>query len=248
MTFSPAPAPSAAADDATLVARYISGDDAAFTVLLHRHQRPVYTILKRIVGDSDLAADLTQDVFIKIIDKLRSGTYQENGLFKSWLLRVAHNTAIDVIRRQKEVAYTLDMVPTLDKTSTSRGTGASLPDRDLTPDARLERDDMHAHLRRLIEDLPIAQRQVLLMRHYGQMTFQDIAEATGVSVNTALGRMRYALHNLRRRMQPAAGASLLLAALLAMPPITKPLTFSVPPAEDYHDQNLYPRDADPVRL
>jgi RNA polymerase sigma factor (sigma-70 family) len=247
----------AAADDATLVSRYLAGDDHAFASLLARHQSRVFTTLVLIVRDQALAEDLTQDTFVKVVKMLREGRYQHEGKFGAWVCRIAHNLGIDATRRQKRQAMvSLDAPLATDRpTASLPGRGALLPDAAApSPEATAIRQENHDHLRRLIEDLPAAQRE---------MTFQEIADATGVSVNTALGRMRYALVNLRRRMLPTAsatGASLLLGLLLAAGG-----SFSIPSAEtgralrpgeatlfsleaDSDDSTLYPGNADPVRL
>lgn len=262
----PAPA-SAAADDTTLVARYVAGDDHAFAPLLARHQGRVFTTLVLIVRDRALAEDLTQDTFIKAVKMLREGRYEDAGKFGAWVCRIAHNLGIDATRRAKRslVVASLDtpLHPTTDRP------GVVLPTRlmfladttAVSAEDALIRTESHDHLRRLIQDLPVAQRQVLLMRHYGEMTFQDIADATGVSVNTALGRMRYALLNLRRRMHRTAtgGTSLLLLTLLAATTTTTAppraagaadstcFTFTIPPF-DSDDSTLYPGNAAPLRV
>lgn len=250
MTFSPAPVPAAAADDATLVARYMAGDDAAFAPLLLRHQGRVFTLLLLIVRNRSLAEDLTQEAFIKVIRKLQAGEYHETGKFGSWVGSIAHRVALDALRRRKRKnAFSLDVtLHSLDGEPLLARFADNLPDAAPTPDMLLQQQDEREYMRRYIEELPAYQKQVLLMRHYGQLSFQEIAVATGVSTNTAVSRLRRALHNLRSRLAPVStGASLLLATLLAMPPITRPLTFALTSA-NAHDQNLYPRDADPVRV
>ena len=266
-----APAASSAADDATLLARYLTGDDHAFAPLLARHQSRVFTRLVLIVHDRALAEDLTQDTFIKVIKMLRDGRYQDEGKFGAWVCRIAHNLAIDTTRRLKRTA-TVSLDAPIGAAPTDRPNYA-LPTRaafttDTTapsPETLTIQTEGRDHLRRLIEELPVAQRQVLLMRHYGDMTFQEIADATGVSVNTALGRMRYALVNLRRRMLPTAsvsatGASLLMLTLLATGGATgttisrtsrnirSELFTYFSPEPDSDDPNFYPRDAHPVRI
>ncbi len=259
MNFSPAPAASPAADDATLVAQYVAGDDHAFSLLLSRHQSRVFSTLLLIVRDRAVAEDLTQDTFIKAVAVLRAGRYADEGKFGPWVCRIAHNLAIDATRRRKRAA-TVSLDAPADRP------GASLPIHpsylaDSTapsPESVAIREEGHEQLRQLIQELPAAQRQVLLMRHYGDMTFQEIADATGVSVNTALGRMRYALLNLRRRMLPSAttGASMLLAIILGgssfvTNTVADPLrraadlsdTFYSP---DSDDPTLYPGNADPL--
>ena len=142
--------------------------------------------------DEDVAEDLLQDTFIKAIHTLKSGRYNEEGKFAPWICRIAHNLAIDSFRRGKRV-------PHISLTDNDRLTN-TLTSADDGPDDLLSRTETHAHLRALIQELPAPQKEVLLMRHYGDMSFQEIADATGVSINTALGRMRYALINLRKKM------------------------------------------------
>lgn len=199
--------------DSALIDLYLAGRESAFAQLLQRHQSRVYTTIFLVVRDEDLADDLTQDTFIKAIRTLKSGRYQDEGKFGSWLCRIAHNLAIDAFRRAKRAPQT-----SLDD---NIGLTNSLHLSEESADDMLSREESHAHLRQLIQQLPAAQKEVLLMRHYGEMSFQEIADATGVSINTALGRMRYALLNLRKKM---AAYSLL------------------------YDTNLTPLHAAPVRV
>jgi len=180
------------ASDSALIALYLTGHQAAFAQLLDRHQARVFTTIHLVVRDEDLAEDLTQDTFIKAIHTLQSGRYQDEGKFGSWLCRIAHNLAIDAFRRAKRAPQT--------SLSDNMGLANSLHLAEEGADDALGREEGHAHLRLLIQELPPAQKEVLLMRHYGDMSFQEIADATGVSINTALGRMRYALINLRKKM------------------------------------------------
>lgn len=178
--------------DSALISLYLAGQEAAFARLLERHQARVFTTIELIVRDEDLANDLTQDVFVKAVHMLQSGRYTDEGKFGSWICRVAHNLAIDAFRRHKRVPHTRldDHAQLVNR----------LPLPAEAADEALSREETHARLRELIQELPAAQKEVLLMRHYGDMSFQEIADATGVSINTALGRMRYALINLRKKM------------------------------------------------
>ena len=142
--------------------------------------------------DEDVAEDLLQDTFIKAIHTMKSGRYNEEGKFAPWICRIAHNLAIDSFRRNKRT-------PHISLTDNDR-LANTLTIADDGPDDLLAREETHTRLRALIQELPAAQKEVLLMRHYGDMSFQEIADATGVSINTALGRMRYALINLRKKM------------------------------------------------
>ncbi|WP_028979103.1 RNA polymerase sigma factor [Sporocytophaga myxococcoides] len=179
--------------DAKLVSLYISGDENSFAQLLKRHKTKVYTTIYLIVKDQYIAEDLLQETFIKAIKKLKSGDYNEEGKFLPWIVRIAHNLAIDYFRREKRY-------PTIIMEDGSNIFNSLDFSEDSTESLQIK-DETHAILRKLIQTLPEPQREVLLMRHYGEMSFQEIADATGVSINTALGRMRYALINLRKKLE-----------------------------------------------
>ncbi len=179
--------------DSALVTLYLAGQESAFALLLERHRSRAFTTILLIVRDEDAAEDLLQDAFIKAIQVLKSGRYQDEGKFASWICRIAHNLAIDWFRRNKRAPHLSLSADDSPLPDTLRGT-------DPGADEDMERAETHAQLRRLIQELPEAQKEVLLMRHYGDLSFQEIADATGVSINTALGRMRYALINLRKKM------------------------------------------------
>ncbi len=181
--------------DAELIGRFRGGDPRAFDELLSRHKQKVYTTAFLIVKDRYVAEDILQEAFIKAIDKLRRDDYTEEGKFGPWVARIAHNMAIDHFRRQKRYPTVLtedgsDVFQSMDFVAESF-------------ENEKIRKETHTQLRALIQTLPEAQREVLIMRHYGEMSFKDIAEAQGVSINTALGRMRYALINLRKRLKSA---------------------------------------------
>lgn len=180
--------------DAELIALYQSKNEEAFKVLLNRYKSKVYTTIYFIVKDRELAEDLTQDTFCKLIDLIKVGKYKEDGKFKQWLMRMAHNLAIDnyrklskrtMVREQED----FDLFGTL-----------NLPIDGV--DTTLIKKEIHQKLRECILDLPKEQKQVLIMRQYTGLSFQEIADQTGVSINTALGRMRYALLNLRKQLTP----------------------------------------------
>ncbi|HEX8531287.1 MAG TPA: sigma-70 family RNA polymerase sigma factor [Cytophagales bacterium] len=179
-------------DDGTLVSRYIKGDEKAFQSLLQRHKSRVYTTIYLIVKDTYLAEDLLQDTFVKAITTIKTGRYNEEGKFLPWILRIAHNLAIDYFRRDKRY-------PTIILEDGSNVFNTLDFSEDSAESIQI-RNESHARLREMIQRLPEQQREVLMMRHYGEMSFQEIADATGVSINTALGRMRYALINLRKQM------------------------------------------------
>jgi len=180
-------------NDSELVSRYIqNGDEHAFETLVRRYKSKVYTTIYLIVKDTYVAEDLLQDTFIKAVDVLRSGKYNDEGKFLPWVLRIAHNMAIDYFRREKRYPNIVfedgsSVFNTLDFAE------------DSIEEMQIK-TETHNHLRDLIKRLPDSQREVLVMRHYEDMSFQEIADATGVSINTALGRMRYALINLRKMM------------------------------------------------
>ncbi|RDV14073.1 RNA polymerase subunit sigma-24 [Pontibacter diazotrophicus] len=178
--------------DSALISLYIAGKESAFEQLVNRHKNKVYTTIYLIVKDSYTAEDLLQDAFIKAIHTMKSGRYNEEGKFSSWICRIAHNLAIDHFRKEKRSPMiTLeDGSNVFNNMSFSEDSAESLQIKE----------DTHARLRELIQTLPQTQREVLMMRHYAEMSFQEIADATGVSINTALGRMRYALINLRKKM------------------------------------------------
>lgn len=179
--------------DAELLSQYKNGNEEAFSVLLNRHQDRVFTTIYVIVKDQPLAEDLMQEVFIKAIRTIKSGKYNEEGKFLPWILRIAHNIAIDQFRKEKRYP-TIVMEDGSNIFNTLDFSEGSFEDIQI-------KQDTYDLLKRYIKELPDAQREVLVMRHYMQMSFQEIAEATGVSINTALGRMRYALINLRKKLK-----------------------------------------------
>ena len=178
--------------DKELIGRYLKGDHNSLERLIHRHQNRIYAYILMIVKDKDLADDLYQDTFIKVINTLRSGAYNEEGKFLQWVMRIAHNLIIDHFRKSNRI-------PVI---SNSKNDDFNIFDTIEITDKSIEEQiitqQIHKDLRRLIEYLPPEQKEVLYMRHYAEMSFKDIAEVTNVSINTALGRMRYALINLRK--------------------------------------------------
>ena len=178
--------------DSELISLYIRGNERAFEHLVNRYKSKVYTTIYLIVKDSYIAEDLSQDTFIKAVETLKSGRYNEEGKFLPWIVRIAHDLAIDYFRRDKrypEVVFE-------DGSSVFN----SFDFAEDSYEGMQIKHETHEHLRELVKRLPDPQREVLVMRHYEDMSFQEIAEATGVSINTALGRMRYALINLRKMM------------------------------------------------
>lgn len=177
--------------DDKLVAAYISGDNEAFDILLRRHQSRVFAYIYSIVKNRDLANDLFQETFVKAITTLRQGRYNESGKFSAWISRIAHNLIIDYYRQEKS-----ENLLSADQEEVNVLNRKDLSD-DNIEDVIVSKQ-IHEDVRRIIEALPESQKEVLIMRYYRDMSFKEIAEATKVSINTALGRMRYALINMRR--------------------------------------------------
>ena len=179
--------------DSELVSLYKIGNEEAFGELLNRHKSRVFTGIYLIVKDKFLAEDILQETFIKAIHTIKCGRYNEEGKFLPWIMRIAHNLSVDHFRKSKRF-------PTIVMEDGS----ALFNNLDFAEgsheDLQIQKE-VHAKLRDLVEDLPDSQREVLVMRHYMGMSFKEIAESTDVSINTALGRMRYALINLRKKMK-----------------------------------------------
>ncbi len=184
--------------DGQLVSLYKNGNEGAFAGLLERHKDRVYSTIYVIVKDRYVAEDLMQDVFIKAIKTIKSGRYNEEGKFLPWILRIAHNLAIDQFRKDKRY-------PTIIMEDGS-SVFNSLEFSQAPIENEFIKQDTHNLLKQYIQELPENQKEVLVMRHYMQMSFQEIADETGVSINTALGRMRYALINLRKKLKPQENA------------------------------------------
>ena len=182
--------------DSELVSRFKKGNDEAFEGLLNRHKSRLFTAIYLIVKDRYVAEDLLQETFVKAINTIREGRYNEEGKFLPWIGRIAHNMAIDFFRRKKRYPEIVVEDGDFLFNSMEFAEGSAEEKQIL--------EDTKARLRSVIRELPSEQRQVLIMRHYLKMSFQEIADKTGVSINTALGRMRYALINLRKKLQPIA--------------------------------------------
>ncbi|MGE6218733.1 RNA polymerase sigma factor [Nubsella zeaxanthinifaciens] len=178
--------------DQDLVKLYIGGDESVIEELLRRHKSKIFTSIYLLVKDQYLAEDIFQDAFIKVINTLRSGRYNEEGKFLPWVMRIAHNLVIDYFRKEKRT-------PTI---TSADGTDVLnlIQIHEESAEERILREQTHADLRKMIHFLPDEQKEVLIMRHYADLSFKEIAELTDVSINTALGRMRYALSNLRKMM------------------------------------------------
>jgi RNA polymerase sigma factor (sigma-70 family) len=178
--------------DQKLVSLYIKGNEEAFAQLVKRHKSKVYTTIVLIVKDRYLAEDLLQETFIKTVNTIKNGRYNEEGKFLPWIMRIAHNLAVDHFRKEKRY-------PTIIMDDGSPLFNTLKFSEDSIEDIQVTRDT-HERLKSLIQELPNAQKEVLIMRHYMKMSFKEIAESTGVSINTTLGRMRYALINLRKKL------------------------------------------------
>lgn len=176
--------------DAVLVKNYISGDENALATLVTRHQSKIYGFIYSKVTDRDIADDIFQDTFIKVIKTLKSNSYNEEGKFLPWVMRISHNLIVDHFRRNKKM-------PMLRETE-EFSIFSIITDNSPNVENRIITEQVENDLQRLIGELPDDQREVLQMRIYQDLSFKEIADMTGVSINTALGRMRYALMNLRK--------------------------------------------------
>ena len=177
--------------DRVLLGHYLAGDSSAISQLIERHSRRVRDYIRMMVKDRDLAEDIFQETFIKVVRVIDEGRYVDSGKFLSWVLRIAHNQVIDHFRSQKQ-----------DKSVSESDAGydvlGTLRFAEPTVEARIVGEQIAEEVRGLVDLLPEEQREVVRMRYYANLSFKEIAEQTGVSINTALGRMRYALINLRR--------------------------------------------------
>ena len=176
--------------DAVLVSNYIKGDESSLSMLIKRHKQRIYSFIYSKVLDRDITEDVFQDTFIKVINTLKRGAYNEEGKFLPWVMRIAHNLVIDHFRKNNRM-------PKFDN-SGEFSIFSVLSDGDLNAEKKLIKSQVEEDVRRLIEELPEDQKRVLVMRMYNDMSFKEISEKTGVSINTALGRMRYALINMRK--------------------------------------------------
>lgn len=177
-----------------MLGQYLAGDQSAISQLIDRHSRRVRDYIRMMVKDRDLADDILQETLIKVVRVIDEGRYTDSGKFLSWILRIAHNQVIDHFRQQKQQKHLTEADAGYDVLGTLRFAEPTVEDRMVS-------EQIAADIRALIEELPAEQREVVKMRYYANLTFKEIAEATDVSVNTALGRMRYALINLRRMIQ-----------------------------------------------
>ena len=177
--------------DEELANMYVDGDNKAFNLLLSRNQEKLFTYILFVVRDREMANDMFQETFFKVVSRLQQGKYIANGKFSAWLMRIAHNVIMDWYRQQR--AQNIVDAP---KENDLSNVGSTL--LESSREGELVNNQVMEDVRRMMSHLPASQREVVFMRFYQQMSFKEIAEATGVSINTALGRMRYAILNLRR--------------------------------------------------
>jgi len=176
--------------DAQLVSAYMKGNEQAISVLITRHKQKIYSFIYSKVFDRDVSEDIFQDTFIKVIKTLKRGAYNEEGKFIPWVMRISHNLVIDHFRKNNRM-------PKFENNS-DFNIFSVLHDGSLNAEKTMIKEQVESDLKKIIQELPDDQKEVLLMRIYKEMSFKDISEKTGVSINTALGRMRYALINLRK--------------------------------------------------
>ena len=174
-----------------LVKSFINGDHSSLQILIERHQNRLYSYIFLLVKEKQLADDIFQDTYVKVINTLRRGAYNDEGKFIQWVMRIAHNLVIDHFRKSKKV-------PTVDNSYNDFDVFDTVKFTDPSIEEQLVLDQIHTDVRKLLEFLPEEQREVLYLRCYSGLSFKDIAEQTDVSINTALGRMRYAIINMRK--------------------------------------------------
>lgn len=179
--------------DSILVSEYINGKEAALAILINRHQQRIFSFIYSKVQDKDLTKDIFQDTFIKVIRTLKKGNYNEEGKFLPWVMRIAHNLVIDYFRKNNRIP--------IFKNTDEFDIFSILNDGSLNAEKQLIQEQIFDDVRELINELPDEQKEVLVMRMYKDMSFREISENTGVSINTALGRMRYALINMRKLIE-----------------------------------------------
>jgi RNA polymerase sigma-70 factor (ECF subfamily) len=184
--------------DQQLIRNYLEGNDYSFEILLKRHQDRVFNYINKLVKNNDVANDVFQDTFIKVISTLKRGMYNEEGKFLPWVMRIAHNLVIDYFRNSSKM-------PIVGRKNNTENDDFDifqiLKLEDCTVEDEIVEGQIHEDLRALVELLPQEQREVVKMRHFMGMSFKDIADSSDVSINTALGRMRYALINLRKMIK-----------------------------------------------
>ncbi len=177
-------------EDKELVKLYLDGSENALATLIERYQSKIFTHVILLVKERDVAEDIFQDTFVKVINTLKAGRYNEEGKFLPWVTRIAHNLSIDHFRKAKKMP--------MSRSDDEYDVFATISQSDSNVEDRMVEEQIHGDVKKLIQVLPEEQRQVVIMRHYQNMSFKEIAESTNVSINTALGRMRYALLNMRK--------------------------------------------------
>ncbi|MBZ4042962.1 MULTISPECIES: RNA polymerase sigma factor [Flavobacterium] len=176
--------------DALLVKNYVEGNENALATLIKRHESKIYGFIYSKIADRDISNDIFQDTFIKVIKTLKSNSYNEEGKFLPWVMRISHNLIVDHFRKTKKMP--------MYRETEEFSIFSIMSDDSLTIEGKMILDQVEVDLKKLIQELPDDQKEVLIMRMYQDMSFKEISELTGVSINTALGRMRYALMNLRK--------------------------------------------------
>jgi len=177
-------------NDSILVTNYIKGNERSLEILIKRHKNRIFSQIYSKVLDRDVANDIFQDTFIKVIDTLKAGKYNEEGKFLPWVLRIAHNLSIDHFRKRKRIP--------IFKTNEDFDIFSFIGDSSLNAEKQLIKNQIHIDVQKIVNELPEEQKEVLKMRMYRDMSYKEISESTGTSINTSLGRMRYALMNLRK--------------------------------------------------
>jgi len=185
-------------NDQILVQNYIKGDESSLELLLQRHKRKIFSYIIVTVKNRELAQDIFQETFFKVVNTIKKGQYNEEGKFLPWVLRIAHNLMIDGFRDDKRM-------PRVKNTINSDGEEfdifSIIPNGDKTAEEKIAQNHTRKGIRKLIEQLPPEQREIVMMRYYYDMSFKEISEQSNIGLNTALGRMRYALINLRKMME-----------------------------------------------
>ena len=182
--------------DYDLIKQYLGGQSSSLEILINRHKNKVFSYIFMVVKNRELAEDIFQDTFIKVIRSLQTGTYKEEGRFVSWVMRIAHNLIIDFYRKDKHLK-------TISNDSTEVPLFNSAKFSEPTVEESMVIGQVHHDVKKLLEQLPDEQKEVMVLRFYYDMSFKEIADITNVSINTALGRVRYAILNLRKLMETA---------------------------------------------
>ena len=180
--------------DYELITQFVKGEQSCFEQLIHRHKNKVFSYISLYIRDKALVEDIFQDTFLKVIQSVKAGRYSDNGKFLSWVMRIAHNLIIDHFRRLKQINTISN-----DNYESDLFNSKSLAEDNV--EDHMIKKQIHKDVRNIINNLPDDQREVIILRHYSGLSFKEIAEITDVSINTALGRMRYALINMRKIME-----------------------------------------------